>query len=524
MSEIKQILNNGTPKELRALFGFTIEDENKKILLKFNLWSRYFFIQYFDSDDAEFHEEIDNNNLRAYKGEIDSYTDAAFRGASKTSRTKLFLAFCILNDFKHSRKYIKVLSADGDNSRQIVTDIYNMFVNPRVWALYPEIFAQTDYKREERMSSFTTSTGIKVLADTVGTEARGALQENSRPDLILFEDFETRKTLRSAKITKAIWDNMEEARTSLALRGAVIYNCNYISEMGNVHILVGKRSDRRIVSIIPIIKNGVLTWPQRYTFEDIEEMRKNDDDFEGERLCQPSASRDIIFDRESLDKMEVRQPVREVAGLKLYKEFNASHRYASGHDVAGGVGLDSSTSVFIDFDVIPCKVVGTFANNLIKPDTFGDEINRQSSYFGDCLACPERNNHGHATIGRLKQLKENIWRERKGDTRVSDSVSAEYGWHTNAATKPKMIFALAKAVEDGQIELSDEQLIQECKSYSRNDLIDTEIDPRLTTRHFDLLVAAAIAWQMKDYAQVKKEEKPTYPQEELKPIYSDIGI
>jgi hypothetical protein len=68
MSEIKQILNSGVPKELRALFGFTIEDENEKILLKFNLWARYFFIQYFDSDDAEFHKEIDTNNLLSLQG------------------------------------------------------------------------------------------------------------------------------------------------------------------------------------------------------------------------------------------------------------------------------------------------------------------------------------------------------------------------------------------------------------------------------------------------------------------------
>jgi hypothetical protein len=46
-------------------------------------------------------------------------------------------------------------------------------------------------------------------------------------------------------------------------------------------------------------------------------------------------------------------------------------------------------------------------------------------------------------------------------------------------------------------------------------------DPRLTTRHFDLLIACAIAWQMKDFAEVKKvQELP----EEPKNIYDDIGI
>ena len=48
------------------------------------------------------------------------------------------------------------------------------------------------------MASFTTATGVKMIADTVGTDQRGDIQENVRPDFIWFDDFETRKTLRSA--------------------------------------------------------------------------------------------------------------------------------------------------------------------------------------------------------------------------------------------------------------------------------------------------------------------------------------
>ena len=66
-----------------------------------------------------------------------------------------------------------------------------------------------------------------------------------------------------------------------------------------------------------------------------------------------------------------------------------------------------------------------------------------------------------------------------------------------------MLFAFGKAVNDGLLELNDPALIDEAKSYTRNDLIDSEKDPRLTTRHFDLLMAAAIAWQMKDVSQIK---------------------
>lgn len=504
----------------KALFLFSRQNSNKEVLLKFNLWARYFFPKYFTSKDAPFHTDIDTGNLDAYRGEITSFVDIAFRGAAKTARTKLFNAFVISNDTDKLKRYIKVNSADGDNSTQIVTDIYNMLINSK--ELYPELFEKTTEKREERMSSFTTATGIKVKAGTVGTDQRGAIQEEARPDFEWDEDFENRTTLRSAKKTKAIWDNMEEGRTGLAVGGATIYTCNYISEMGNVHTLVTKESERKRVLIVPIMTEGKSNW-SRYSIGDIEQMKIDDDDFWGERMCKPSASKDVLFDRESLEKQTPKEPIRISAGFKIFKEFNPSHRVGSGHDVAGGLGLDSSTSVFINFDVLPAQVIATFANNTIKPDVFGDEIRRESDIFGGSISGIEKNNHGHATIARARQLGVNLYRTEGKDTKIGNSNPTEYGWHTNALTKPKMLFAFAKAVEDGLIELNDPALIAECKSYTRNDLIDDEKDPRLTTRHFDLLIAGAIAWQMKDSARVKKEEI-YIPEPEPEPTYGDIGI
>ena len=102
---------------------------------------------------------------------------------------------------------------------------------------------------------------------------------------------------------------MEEARTGLSKDGGSIYLANYISEQGNVHKLVEKLENKLI---IPIIKGGIPTW-DRYSVEDIKLIEKEADDFAGEYLCRPDASKDIYFDREILDKMEVRQPIKEVA-------------------------------------------------------------------------------------------------------------------------------------------------------------------------------------------------------------------
>jgi len=209
--------------------------------------------------------------------------------------------------------------------------------------------------------------------------------------------------------------------------------------------------------------------------------------------CEPSAGADILFDRSCLDRQAKKDPLKVVGGFKIFHKFDPSHRYGSGHDVAGGVGLDSSTSVFIDFSTLPPRVVATFKDNQIKPDIFGDEIEREASMYGKPIVAPESNNHGHATIGRLKQIYDNIYFTEQKQTRVGLPPRVrEYGWNTNAMTKPKMLFDLKKAVEDGHLELSDPDLIAELRSYTRDDLMDKDEDVRLTTRHFDLLVACFI--------------------------------
>lgn len=504
MEEIQKTLNEGSLLEKKALFLFNSEDDNELIILKFNLWARYFFPQYFESEDAPFHEEINNYNLEIYKGKLDAFINIAFRGAGKDVKTKLFIPFCILNDLSKKRRYYKILSADLQNSKQTATDIYNMLVNPRIVEMYPDTFEKTHYKREETMQSFTTGTGIKLISDTIGTEQRGAIQEEARPDFIWFNDFETRKTLRSAVITHAIWDNMEEARTSLQKGGGCVYTCNYISEMGNVHRLVTeKETARKKVLIIPIIDSeGKPTW-NRYSLEDIEIMRKTDDDFEGERLCKPSSSKDVYFDREMLDKMPIRKPIEIISGFKIFRKYNPSHAYAGGHDVAGGLGLDSSASVFIDFSTFPAQVVGTYASNTILPEAFGDEIYHQANIFGGCIVAPENNKYDQVIL-KARQLGAKLYTSIGKIINIHAVAPTTFGWNTNSLSKSRMFSSLREAIESGLIELNDENLINEAKSYTRNDIIDNPPDVRLTTRHHDLLLACCIAWQMKDHARVKK--------------------
>jgi hypothetical protein len=395
-----------------------------------------------------------------------------------------------------------------DNAKQSVTDIYNMFVQPQILEIYPEVFKKTETKREETMNSFTTTTGIKMIAKQIGVDQRGKIMEDAKTDLDWYDDIETKTTIRSAVLTHKIGENMEEARTGLAINGASIYTANYFSEAGNIHKLVVKKSDKKIVQITPIIENGVITW-NRYTQANIEEMRRTDDDFEGERLCTPSASKDMYFNREALNKQTNKLPIKDIAGFKIFKEYNPQHAYGGGHDVAGGVGLDSSTSVFIDFSTFPAQVVGTFASNTIMPEAFGDEVYSQGNRFGGCILGIENNKFDQAIL-KAKILGAKLYAAPTKVITIQRQNATTYGWNTNSLTKSKMFSDLREAIESGLIELNDEDLINEAKAYTRNDLIDNPVDVRLTTRHFDLLIACCIAWQMKNSARPKKNDLNIY--------------
>jgi hypothetical protein len=152
--------------------------------------------------------------------------------------------------------------------------------------------------------------------------------------------------------------------------------------------------------------------------------------------------------------------------------------------------------------------------------------------YGGCLVAPEKNNMGAGTIAILKTLDgvdllKTPTKDVKNELReqTEQTTSYEYGWHTNGATKPKMTFAFKKAIEAEPrvLELSDPDLIAEAMSYARDDLMDRENDPRLSTRHFDLLTAAMICWQMQEEV-VSRGKKPAHTFEEDEPIYSDIGV
>lgn len=211
------------------------------------------------------------------------------------------------------------------------------------------------------------------------------------------------------------------------------------------------------------------------------------------------SSGDRFFDPSISQNLNVELP-KVVGNWNYYGEYQVGHRFALGVDVSEGVGRHNSTIVVIDFDykfvinnhiITKPKVVAVYVSNEIPPDLLAHEIKAGGTRYGNCVAGVERNNHGFATLATLKGIYFNLYKDEHD----------KLGWHTNMASKPKMLHELRTAVHDGLIEIVDPLLKQEIVSYPAQDLNDTIVDEEDETQgHYDRVIALAIAWQMRSLA------------------------
>ena len=515
----EKTLNTGTDEEILAFFAFNIGDDKKIIRFKFQYWAFKLFPRYYQSKPAEFHDSFIEHMLDAYIGEY-NYLNLGFRGCAKTTFSKLFLAFVILNDHSFHRKYIKVLTRNIGNAKQMVTDVYNLMVE--VKPLYGNLFAKEGAKkREETMGSFTTVDGVKLLSGTVGMTQRGHLQDAYRPDFLVFDDVEDRESIQSITQTESTIWRIDEAISGLAANGSYMVNGNYISEEGVIQWFLNKPN--MVSDIIPIMdEDGNPTWPARYDKEKIEKIKAEADDFFGEYMADPSRADTAFFDRAKVDAdMDAaKQPSFESAGVKYWDSYQPHHRYAIGADTSEGIGKDANTFALWDFGTFPddvARLTATYFNNRIPPDLFGHELVRVGREYGNCLIAPEANNTGHATIGAMRGYP-NIFTDVKTDSR-SIKRTERFGWRTTRKSKPQMLFDFRKDYNDGKIKIYDANVLKEMRSYTTADLTDTQVS--LVTRHFDLLMAAVIGYQMRKYATFQSNDDDFVEEE---PMFDEIGL
>jgi hypothetical protein len=204
------------------------------------------------------------------------------------------------------------------------------------------------------------------------------------------------------------------------------------------------------------------------------------------------------------DKMqnEVEEP-EKMGDWSIWKPYRQGHFYTLGADPSEGIGSDHSAIVIIDTNT--SEIVARYLSNRISPDLFAYEVKNGAERYGNCIAGVEKNNHGHATIAKLKEIysTDKIYKEHITD-RVMDTESTRLGWVTNLATKPRIINELKSSVEDNLIKIPDIALLKEMKTYDLENLSKIKADPE-ASNHYDILMATAIAWEMRKHIDTTED-------------------
>lgn len=462
----------------------------------------------------------------------------AYAESTKTTNAKILATWWIVTAQKH---YINFDSWDKKIAEQSLFDITLWLqTNAKLRKDWGDMYIEERHDREKkqmkRMGEFITTNNIKVEAFSIGISPRGRIFGNIRPDAFIIDDIENKKTIRSAARTQQIIDHVDEVKRGLGPISCILYCGNYISDAGVMrHIRDRVAQDPKgMVRDIPVMDRitGEIAWKDKYCHTDEEAAKINADptrrtrpiisledkrrflgdaQFEAEMMNNPESSGELVFDRPTIDRLlrDV-QPIKtNNGGLHVWYQFNAAHRYAIGADTAEGGGGDSNTSVIIDFSTTPNRQVASYASNTIEPDSFGHELKREGYLYGACLVCPEINNTGFATITALKNDKyPNIYRREEQD-KIQNKLTKKIGWRTTEGNKYSIILEVKRAVEDGELLILDKRILDEMREFTQNDMRGVA---GLTTRHFDLLKAVALAWAMRSLAKVSEQNAPEYKQ------------
>ncbi len=143
------------------------------------------------------------------------------RGFGKTTFIKFFILYTILFT---TRRYIIVISATEKHAINIITDVCSMLKHPNIRAMFGDysLGLETD---TQAMQVFGFR-GRTIILQGIGKggAVRGTNRDNERPDLMIFEDIQTREEANS----QAVSEGIEQWMIGTAMKAKSPSGCLYI--------------------------------------------------------------------------------------------------------------------------------------------------------------------------------------------------------------------------------------------------------------------------------------------------------
>ena len=159
-------------------------------------------------------------------------------------------------------------------------------------------------------------------------------------------------------------------------------------------------------------------------------------------------------------KIEIRE--QDVGWLRVYELPQEGYEYVVSADTSEGLSKGDESALIVRNKYT--RNVAACANGLYKPDELALMLQKTAKYYKEAEIAPENNNHGYAVCQDLQKLDCKVY------WTVNDEGKAtKAGWSTTPKTRPKMLDQLEEEIRREAIELRDEVLIQQCKTFIFNE-------------------------------------------------------
>lgn len=149
------------------------------------------------------------------------------RGFGKTTLVKLFVLFCVLFTKK---KFILIISSTGPLAENVLADIIDMLNETNIKRLFGDW--KVGIERDTTNLKKFTFRGRNVILAAIGAEGalRGLNLKNERPDVMIFEDIQTRECADS----KVQSDTLERWMVGTAMKAKSPHGCFFLF-VGNMY-------------------------------------------------------------------------------------------------------------------------------------------------------------------------------------------------------------------------------------------------------------------------------------------------
>jgi hypothetical protein len=143
------------------------------------------------------------------------------RGFAKTMVIKLFILFCILFTTK---KFILVVCENTEKAVNIIADVIDMLNEPNIIAVFGDwkLGIETDTQKLKKFGF--RGRNIIILGAGVESGIRGITIKNARPDVMVFDDIQSRACAESQIQS----DNLEREMLGTAMKAKSPHGCLYV--------------------------------------------------------------------------------------------------------------------------------------------------------------------------------------------------------------------------------------------------------------------------------------------------------